>query len=263
MSELVRKERRDHIFEIVLNRPEKRNAMNMELFQQFDQAVREVEKAVGVRCVLIRGEGKAFSAGIDITGLMTMAQQYGENFLQRMRVITADYQAVLNHLERLELPTIVLIHGFCLGLGMEMALACDLRIMTESATMGLPESLLGLIPDVGGTTRLTRLVGPGWAKEVIFTGRQFDAKECERMGLVNRVVKDDELLQAGEALAEQIAAAAPLAVGMSKRVIDGQFDVQRGLELEGWAQSLLVATEDFTEGVTSFLEKRKPEFKGK
>jgi 3-hydroxypropionyl-coenzyme A dehydratase len=146
---------------------------------------------------------------------------------------------------------------------MELSLACDFRIITETAQMSLPEILLGMIPDVGGTTRLARLVGPSRAKEVIFTGRRLDAATCEKWGIVNQVVPDDELLQAGSSLAEELVRAAPLAVGMAKRVIDGQFDLERGLMLEGWAQSQLVATEDFTEGIQSFVQKRPPEFKGK
>ena len=170
---------------------------------------------------------------------------------------------MLTRLERLELPTIALLHGHCLGLAMELALACDFRIAAEGTKLGLPESRLGLIPDVGGTTRLTRLIGPARAKELIFTGRQIDASQAERWGIVNYVVPETELLSKGEELAAEISQAAPLAVGMAKRVIDGLADVDRGLMLEGWAQSQLFSTEDFMEGAQSFLMRRKPEFKGR
>lgn len=263
MSELVYTQQREAIFEIVLNRPEKRNAINMDLYTAFDAAVNEAGRASGVRAVLIRGEGKAFSAGIDVSDFLMLPQKYGSNWQQRGRRITDDYQRVLTRLERLELPTIALLHGYCLGLAMELALACDMRIAAEGTMMGLLETKLGLIPDVGGTTRLVRLAGPARAKELIFTGRQISASQAERWGIVNSVVPVADLLTQGEELAAEISEAAPLAVGMAKRVIDGLADLDRGLMLEGWAQSQLFNTEDFMEGAQSFLERRKPQFKGK
>jgi enoyl-CoA hydratase/carnithine racemase len=263
MTELVRTEQRDTIFEIILNRPDKRNAINMEMFQQFDTAVTAANRIPNLRAVLIRGEGKAFSAGIDVASLLQLSDLYGPHWQTRMRRITDDFQAILTRLERLELPTIALLHGYCLGLAMELALACDIRIAAEGTKLGLPETLLGIIPDVGGTTRLTRLVGPARAKELIFTGRQFDTEYAERWGIVNHVVPADELTSQGETLAAEISRAAPLAVGMAKRVIDGLSDIDRGLMLEGWAQSQLFSTEDFMEGAQSFLMKRPSEWKGK
>ncbi|MFZ1399762.1 MAG: enoyl-CoA hydratase-related protein, partial [Candidatus Promineifilaceae bacterium] len=165
--------------------------------------------------------------------------------------------------ERLEVPTIALLHGYCLGLAMELALACDIRIAAEDTQMGLPETRLGIIPDVGGTTRLTRLVGPARAKELIFTGRQFDMAYAERWGIVNYVVPADQLMSKAEELAAEINQAAPLAVGMAKRVIDGLSDIDRGLMLEGWAQSQLMSSEDYVEGAQSFMMKRPSHFKGK
>ncbi|MFQ5436652.1 MAG: enoyl-CoA hydratase/isomerase family protein, partial [Anaerolineae bacterium] len=245
-----------------LNRPEKRNAMNMELVRGFDTAVTTVTKTPGLRAVLIRGEGKAFSAGIDVSALLGLAQEYGPHWQTRMRRITDDFQGVLTRLERLELPTIALLHGYCLGLAMELALACDIRIAAEDTKLGLPETLLGIIPDVGGTTRLTRIVGPARAKELIFTGRQIDAAQAEAWGIINDVVPANELTAKGEELAAEISRAAPLAVGMAKRVIDGLADVDRGLQLEAWAQSQLFSTKDFLEGAQSFMMKRPPQWKG-
>ncbi len=263
MTEFVFTKHRDTIFEIILNRPEKRNAINMALFEQFDTAVTAANRIPNLRAVIIRGEGKAFSAGIDVTSLLQLAERYGSHWQTRMRRITDDFQAVLTRLERLELPTIALLHGHCLGLALELALACDIRIAAEDAKLGLPETLLGIIPDVGGTTRLTRLVGPARAKELIFTGRHFSAAYAERWGIVNAVVPAAELMAAGESLAAEISRAAPLAVGMAKRVIDGLTDIDRGLLLEGWAQSQLFNSEDFMEGAQSFLMKRPSQWKGK
>ncbi len=263
MSDLVRTEVRGSIVEIVLNRPDKRNAISGELYAAFDTAVNAAARKSDSRVILVRGEGQAFSAGIDYTDFLRLPEEYGPQWQQKARKITDDYQRVLTNLERLELPTIALLHGYCLGLAMELALACDIRIAAEGTILGLPETRLGLIPDVGGTTRLVRLVGPAKAKELIFTGRQIDAELAERWGIVNHVVPADELLAAGELLAEEINQAAPLAVGMAKRVIDGLADIDRGLMLEGWAQSQLLATEDFMEGVQSKMMRRDPEFKGR
>ncbi len=261
MSELVITQQRDTTFEIVLNRPEKRNAIKAEMFRQFDAAVTQANRTPGLRAVLVRGAGESFSAGIDVSTLLGLAESHGPHWQQRMRAITDEFQGVLNRLERLELPTIALLHGNCLGLALELALACDLRLATEGTLLGLPETLLGIIPDVGGTTRLTRLVGPARAKELIFTGRRIDAAQAERWGIVNGVVAPDGLTAAGEALAAEIAAAAPLAVGMAKRVIDGLADIDRGLMLEGWAQSQLFGTQDFLEGAQAFMMRRRAEWK--
>lgn len=263
MTQLVLTQQRNQIFEIVLNRPEKRNAINMDLFAQFDAAVTQANRTANLRAVLIRGEGKSFSAGIDVSNLLILAEKYGPHWQQRMRRITDDFQAVLTRLERLELPTIALLHGHCLGLALELALACDIRLAAEGAQLGLPETRLGMIPDVGGTTRLVRLVGPARAKELIFTGRQINAAQAAAWGIVNEVVAEDELLARAEALVAEITLAAPLAVGMAKRVIDGLSDIDRGLQLEGWAQSQLFSSADFMEGAQAFMMRRPPEWQGK
>ena len=261
MTEFVLTQQRGTLFEIVLNRPDKRNAINMDLFAQFETAVTQANRTPDIRTVLIRGEGKAFSAGIDVSNLLILAEKYGPHWKTRMRRITDDFQRVLTNLERLELPTIALLHGYCLGLAMELALACDFRIATEGTKLGLPESRLGMIPDVGGTTRLTRLVGPSRAKELIFTGKHIDTAQAEAWGIVNYIVPEEQLLAKGEELAAEINQGAPLAVGMAKRVIDGLSDIDRGLMLEGWAQSQLFESEDFMEGAQAFMMKRPPEWK--
>ena len=263
MSDLVLTTQRDIIFEITLNRPDKRNAINLDMWRAFDEAVQLANRTPGVRAVLIRGAGKSFSAGIDVSTFMALAGEFGPHWQARMRSITDMFQAVLNRLERLELPTMALLHGHCLGLAMDLALACDMRIAAANTLIGLPETRLGIIPDVGGTTRLTRIIGPARAKELIFTGKQIPAEQAEPWGLVNYVVPEGELVSKAEALVTELVAAAPLAVGMAKRVIDGLADVDRGLQLEGWAQSQLMATEDFQEGVQSFLMRRPAVFKGR
>lgn len=262
MSQLIATRQREGIFEIVLNRADKRNAINGEMYRQLDEAIQTAERSDGVRVVLVRGEGLVFSAGIDVTTFLELPQRYGDDWMEKSWMITREFQAVLNRLEQLPVPVIALLHGYCLGLAMELSLACDIRIAAEGTKLGLPETRLGIIPDVGGTTRLTRLVGPGRAKEVIFTGGQMDAAQAAEWGIVNHVVPADQLLEKGEAMAAEILKAAPLAVGMAKKVINGLVDLEKGLTLEGWAQTQLFKTEDFMEAVQSFLMKRPPNFTG-
>lgn len=263
MSELVVSRHDGDVFSIVLNRPNKRNAINLEMLAELDAAVTAAERAEGARAVMVRGAGPVFSAGIDVTVFMLLPHKYGPAWQQQMRRITDEFQAIFTRLERLELPTIALLHGFCLGLALELALACDMRIAAAGTQLGLPETRLGIIPDVGGTTRLTRLIGPGRAKELIMTGKQIDADLAGRWGLVNHVVPADDLTQAGDNLVAELRLAAPLAVGMAKRVIDGLDDIDRGLQLEGWAQSHLMRSDDFLEAAQAFMEKRPPVFRGK
>ena len=236
MSDLILTNRRDATFEIVLNRPDKRNAINLAMFHAFDAAVTQANRTPGLRAVVIRGAGESFSAGIDVSSLLGLAESHGPHWQQRMRSITDEFQGMLTRLERLELPTIALLHGHCLGLAFELALACDLRLAAA---------------------------GPARAKELIFTGRRFDAADAEHWGIVQYVVERDALTARADELVAEISLAAPLAVGMAKRVIDGLADVDRGLMLEGWAQSQLFATEDFLEGAQAFMMRRPPQFKGR
>ena len=263
MSDLITTSQRGAIFEIVLNRTDKRNAINWEMYQQLDGAITAVSQADDVRVVMIRGEGAVFSAGIDVSSFLELPQRYGPEWMDKSWLITREFQAVLNRLEQLPVPTIALLHGYCLGLAMEMVLACDIRIAAKGTKLGLPETRLGMIPDVGGTTRLTRLIGPGRAKEIIYSGGQIKAKQAAKWGIVNHVVPAKKLMDKGEEVAGEILKAAPLAVSMAKQVINNIIDLERGLTLEGWGQSQLFRTEDFGEAVTSFMMKRPPDFKGK
>ncbi|MBX7236275.1 MAG: enoyl-CoA hydratase/isomerase family protein [Caldilineales bacterium] len=262
MNDLIRLTQDGAVAQLVLNRPEKRNAINLPLLEDLDAALRQVERMAGLRTLIVRGEGKTFSAGVDPALFAAQAERFGPDWRLHSRAITAGAQAIFGRLERLELPTLCLIHGHCLGMALELALACDIRIAAEGAILGLPETRIGLLPDVGGTTRLTRLVGPARAKELIFSGRQFDAALAERWGIVNYVTPLDQLEARAMELAAEIGQAAPLAVGMAKRVIDGLSDLERGQQLEAWAQSLLFQSEDFQEAMASFMQ-RPPHFKGR
>lgn len=262
-DELVRVELRGAAVELVLNRPDKRNALNWELMEALDRALAEAARAEGARAVLLRGEGKCFSAGLDLSAFLGMSARLGERWRDNLLPLTRTFQGILDRVEQCSLPVIALLHGHCLGLGLELALACDLRLAAEGTAMALPEAKLGLIPDVGGTTRLTRLLGPARAKELILTARTVSLDEAERWGLVNRVLPAEGLLDAGLELAEQIAGCAPLAVAFGKQVVDAAWDLSRGLNAEALAQATLIKTEDMMAGAMAMMSKQTPRWKGK
>jgi len=265
---LVTVARRGQIVDVTLNRPEKRNALSHSVLTALESAFDEVERLAtadpaGVRAVILRGEGVSFCAGIDLSGFEEVSGVFGENWRENLFSMTARYQHILNKVEACALPVIGLLHGVCIGFGLELALACDFRLAAEGTRLQLPETRLGIIPDVGGTSRLVRAIGQPRAKEYIMTGKPFDLSDAERWGLVNRVVAPDQLASAGDTLAGELAQAAPLAVRFAKKVIDGTSDLTRGLTLEGWAQSVLMHSEDFSRGAIAALTKQAPDWTGK
>src|SRR5258708_7377196 len=219
MSDLVLVERSGDAVVVSLNRPDKRNALTLAMLREVGQAGGEAGRQAGVRAVRGGGNGPGFSAGIDLNVFGGADADFGPDWRSHMLDITHRFQAALGLVSSCVVPTIALLHGFALGLGLELALACDLRIAAQGTQFGLPEARLGLIPDVGGTTRLTQLVGPARAKQLIFTGSTIDAAMAGCWGLVNEVVVDTALLELGQALAAEIARFAPLAVSPSQRII--------------------------------------------
>jgi enoyl-CoA hydratase/carnithine racemase len=245
-----------------LNRPEKRNAIHRELLAALVDAIAVAEADPEVRAIILYGEGQVFSAGVDFTTLGADVQ--GE-MRRPFRAMIGDMQAALGRLEGLEKPVIAAMHRYVPGLALELALACDFRIATSDCELGLPEVRLGLIPDVGGTTRLVRTVGPARAKELIMTGRMIRAEEALRFGLVTEVVPTGEHLAAAAQLARTIAANAPLAVGLAKKLVelgDG-LDKQTFQQIELLAQSILVRTDDAREGAAALAARRPPRFTGR
>jgi enoyl-CoA hydratase/carnithine racemase len=226
---------------VVLNRPEKRNAMSSALLTELADALRAAADDGSVHCVVLRGEGPVFSAGVDLAELGGLAQsEEGQAALRHFRSV---FLTAANLCEETPKPVIAQIHGTCVGGALEVALGCDLRVAADDAKLGLPEVRLGLIPDVGGCSRLPAVVGLGRAKELIMTGRMIGAAEAERIGLVNRVVPADELDQATQELADELLACAPIAVGRAKRVMDAAAKpaLATTLELEVTAQEVCVA----------------------
>jgi enoyl-CoA hydratase/carnithine racemase len=256
---IVATEDRGPVRHVVMNRPEKRNAMNDELIAGLAEALHSAAHDPSVLCVVVRGEGAMFSSGMDFSSLGALAGEPG-----RLREFRTGVLAAWNLCEEMTKPTIAQIHGACIGGAMELALACDLRTMAADAVIGLVETRVGLIPDVGGSSRLASVVGVGRAKEMILASKMVDGTEAERIGLVNRVSPAAELDAATDALVAELLACAPVAVGLAKRVIDASAKPALALTLEQEVtiQQICAESADFAEGARAFAEKRQPEFSG-
>jgi enoyl-CoA hydratase/carnithine racemase len=235
---LILTEDRDAVRHVVLNRPEKRNAMNQALLHELGDALRTAAADDGVHCVVLRGEGMVFSAGVDLAELMSFAGQPSS-----LRPFRNVFLECANLCEAMPKPVICQIHHTCVGGALEVALGCDLRIASEGSRLGLPEVKFGIIPDVGGSTRLPAVVGLGRAKELIMTARLIDAAEAERIGLVNRVVAAEELETATQTLVDELLANSHVAVGRAKRVMDASARpaLATTLEMEVAVQEYCVA----------------------
>lgn len=254
-------------FHIILDRTDERNAVNLPMMLEIGQAVDDAEKAFhagDVRVLIVRAEGRVFSQGIDLTALDDYVELYGDNWRNNLFATTRTLQEVLTKLERSSLPSICLIQGFCIGTGFEIALACDFRIVAERTRISLPETRLGIVPDVGGTARLVNLIGSSRAKEVILTGRTIDLSQAEQWGMINAIVPKNDLMTKANELADELKLAAPMAVNYGKRIINDIAAIQNGLNIEAWAQAALFRSEDFQAGVEAMQTKSYPiEWKNK
>jgi enoyl-CoA hydratase/carnithine racemase len=256
--EAIRYELADGIATITLNRPAVHNAMNERMREELTACFGELARSEDARVVVVTGTGeRAFSAGADIREFVT--PQVPVRFRDGRRRV--DFRAAM---DRCPQPIIAAIRGFALGGGLELALACDIRIAGEDSQLGLTEVNLAIIPGGGGTQRLPRLVGRGKALEMILTGARIDAREALRIGLVERVVPATEVLSAAQALARTLAEKAPVALRYAKEaVVKGLgLPLEDGLRLENDLATLLRTTDDRIEGAKAFLEKRKPRFTG-
>jgi enoyl-CoA hydratase len=254
----VRMERDGHVATLVLSRPEALNAFDTEQLMATLEAVSEVAANPEVRVVILTGDGaKAFAAGADIKEMSTKSAVEGLAFAQLGQSITVAINAAPQ-------AWIAAINGHALGGGCEMALACDIRLMSESASIGQPEVGLGILPGWGATQRLTRLLGPGLASDLIFSGRRLRAPEALRIGLVNAVYPADELLARARELADLIGANSPRAIADSKRAIAVALEsnLATGLAYEAQLFGLSFGTHDQREGMAAFVEKRSAEFNG-
>ncbi len=244
----------DKIAILKVNRPEVLNAVNTETILEIESAMKEFNENKNVRVIIITGEGKSFVSGSDISRLAQMDSLQAREYSQIG-------QRVLAFIENMEKPVIAAVNGYALGSGCEIAMACDIRIASEKAKFGQPEVKLGLIPGHAGTQRLARLVGIGRAKELIFTGDFIDAQESYRIGLVNKVVSAENLIEEAKNMAKKIIEnAGSNAVKIAKTVLNRGIDanLQTANSYETEAFSMLFSTEEAKEGMKAFLEKRKP-----
>jgi enoyl-CoA hydratase len=242
---------------IRLNRPEALNALNSQLMDELCLALDAAEADPAVRCVVITGSEKAFAAGADIKEMID--KSYADVFL-------ADFFGKNSRrIEQFRKPLIAAVAGYALGGGCELAMLCDFIIAADTAKFGQPEINLAVMPGMGGTQRLTRLVGKSKAMDLMLTGRQMDVAEAERAGLVSRVVPADKLLEEAMSAAKRIASQSPLAVMMNKELVNAAYEttLATGLTMERRLFHSLFAFEDQKEGMTAFAEKRKPQFKGR
>ncbi len=245
-------EKEKNIATITINRPKALNCLNSAVLRELDEALEEIKKDDEIYVVILTGSGeKAFVAGADIIEMKDLSVMTGRNFSQLGNNI-------FRKLETLEKPVIAALNGFAIGGGCELAMACDIRIASTKAKFGQPEAGLGITPGFGGTQRLARLVGMGIAKELIYTGRIIDAAEAYRIGLVNKVVEMEKLMEEAKALANTIAANAPIAVRLCKTAINRgtQMDMDTAIAYEADVFAQCFSTEDQKEGMSAFLEKR-------
>jgi len=249
---------KNNVLYVTINRPNKLNALNKEVLLELAHAVASAQSETEVRAILLTGAGeKAFVAGADISEF----QSY--NLAEGKQLAKEGQENVFNAIENSSKPVIAAINGFALGGGLELAMACHIRVASDNAKLGLPEVTLGLIPGYGGTQRLAQLVGKGFAFEMIFTADMITAEQAQQIGLVNHVVPQSELLSKAEELLEKIKYRAPLAIASAVKAVNAGFNPKMdGYQTEIEEFGNCFDTEDFKEGTTAFIEKRKAKFIG-
>ncbi len=255
-DEIILAERRDGVGIARLNRPEARNALSAELMTALVETVEAWDRDPEVRCIVIAGSDEWFAAGADIKAMRD------RSFQEALVTPTAEFWPRMGAVKT---PLVAAVSGYALGGGCELALLCDMIVASETAEFGQPEILLGIIPGAGGTQRLARTVGKHRAMELVLTGRRIDAQEAFRLGLVNDVAKKKQWLEAAVELANVVARRAPIAARLAKQAVRGaqETGLSAGLEHERRLFEIAMASEDRVEGMSAFIEKRKPDFKGR
>ncbi|GEL10455.1 enoyl-CoA hydratase [Flavobacterium glycines] len=247
-----------NIATITINRPEKLNALNKVTIEELHHAFSTLETHQDIRAIILKGSGeKAFVAGADIAEFAEFSVEEG------IQLSAQGQETLFNFVENLKVPVIAAINGFALGGGLELAMACHIRVVSDNAKMGLPEVSLGVIPGYGGTQRLPQLIGKGRALEMILTAGMISAEEAYRMGLVNHVVKQEELVSFCNEIAQKIIKNSPAAISMAIHAVNANYkEGENGFETEIKSFGKCFGTEDFKEGTKAFLEKRKAVFTG-
>tara|TARA_B100000945_G_scaffold320516_1_gene330826 strand:+ start:426 stop:1199 length:774 start_codon:yes stop_codon:yes gene_type:complete len=252
----ITSEEKEGVCYLTINRPKQLNALNADTITELNKAIQKAESATSIRCIILTGaENKAFVAGADIKEFSSFDVFSGEGLARKGQELLFDL------IENIGTPSIAVINGFALGGGLELAMACHIRIASENAKMGLPEVSLGVIPGYGGTQRLARLVGKGKAIEMTISADMISAKEAEYWGLVNHVCPQEELMLLAEKIAEKIKRNSPMAISRAIKSINAGFIAGvDGFEVEKKEFGSCFGTAEFIEGTTAFMEKRKPNF---
>ena len=259
-------EKQGHIAWLILDRPEKRNAMDFDFFKEMIERFNRFDEDPDVRVVIIRGEGKSFTAGLDLMALGPLIEDGGADARERLRRTIMQGQESMNAVERCRKPVIAAVHSHCIGGGIDMLSACDIRIATGDALFSIRETRIGVIADIGTLQRLPHIIGHGYFRELVLTGRDFTADEALQMGFITQICEDrSRLYEEAGRLAAEIAACPPLTVQGTKDVILYSRDngVYPGLQYVAQKNAAALKSEDLMEAVTAFMEKRKPVYKGK
>jgi enoyl-CoA hydratase/carnithine racemase len=268
MSEekMLKLEQKEHVAYVTLNRPEKRNTMTLSFFREMLDLFKQLDKDDSVRVVVIKGAGKSFTGGLDLGDAASMfSGDGGAASREKIRLDISELQEGMNWVEKCRKPVIAAVHGFCIGGGIDLLAASDIRIAAKDAVFSIRETRVAIIADVGTLQRLPHIIGHGWTRELALTGRDFTAEEALSMGLITRVCESKEaLFEEADRLADQIAGLSPLAVQGTKDVINYSRDngIYPGLDYVAQKNASALISEDVVEAAAAFMEKRAPVFKG-
>ncbi|HPC85890.1 MAG TPA: crotonase/enoyl-CoA hydratase family protein [Smithellaceae bacterium] len=259
-------EKTGHVAWLILNRPKQRNTMTMEFFQEMRRLFKAFDEDVDVRVVAIRAEGKSFTAGLDLVAAQSLLGDGSAVYREELRRKIMDLQESITAIENCRKPVIAAIHGHCIGGGVDLTSACDIRLASKDAVFSIRETRIGIIADIGTLQRVPSIIGQGWFRELALTGRDWTAEESLKMGYITRLCEDPQtLFEEARALAEEIAHLPPLAIQGIKEVANYSRDhgIQQGLEYVAQRNAALVPNDDMIEAVAAFLEKRAPKFRGR
>jgi enoyl-CoA hydratase/carnithine racemase len=251
---------------LILNRPEQRNTMTLEFFEKLTELFEEFDSDPEVRVVVIKAEGRSFTAGLDLIAAEALIGDGSASYREWLRRKVIELQGSMSAIEKCAKPVIAAIHGHCVGGGVDLTSACDIRFASKDAVFSIRETRIGIIADIGTLQRVPHIIGQGWFRELALTGRNFSAEEALQMGYITRLCSDRDYLYAeAKKLADEIAGLPPLAVQGVKDVINYSRDngIYPGLEYVAQKNAAIIPNEDMMEAVTAFLEKRTPQFKGK
>lgn len=259
-------EKTGHVAWLILNRPKQRNTMTMEFFQEMRRLFKAFDEDSDVRVVVIRAEGKSFTAGLDLVAAQSLLGDGSAVYREELRRKIIDLQASMTAIENCRKPVIAAIHGHCIGGGVDLTSACDIRLASKDAVFSIRETRIGIIADIGTLQRVPYIIGQGWFRELALTGRDWTAEESLKMGYITRLCENHQaLFEETRTLAEEIANLPPLAIQGIKEVANYSRDhgIQQGLEYVAQRNAALVPNDDMIEAVVAFLEKRAPNFRGR